>query len=96
MPESLGEHTFVRQLAALHAEPSDGSEQVTQVLPGEPLRVVEERDDWIRVETAYAYPGWARRQDLGGEPDAGWLRAAVADPVEHARTLLGAPMSGVG
>ncbi|HJQ74265.1 MAG TPA: C40 family peptidase [Gaiellaceae bacterium] len=89
MPESLGEHTFARQLAALRSEPADGAEQVTQALPGEPLRVLEDRGEWVRVETAYAYPGWARRADLGGERDAHWLRPAAADPVEHARTLLG-------
>jgi cell wall-associated NlpC family hydrolase len=89
MAESLGEHTFARQLASLRAEPSEDAEQVTQALCGEPLRVLEERDGWIRVETAYAYPGWARRDDLAGEPDPGWLDATAVDPVEHARTLLG-------
>jgi cell wall-associated NlpC family hydrolase len=89
MGESLGEHTFARQLAALRARPSEDAEQVTQALPGEPLRVLEERDGWIHVETEYAYPGWARREDLGGARDPEWLRPAAADPVEHARTLLG-------
>jgi gamma-D-glutamyl-L-lysine dipeptidyl-peptidase len=89
MPESLGEHTFARQLAPLRAEPAGDGEQVTQALAGEPLRVLEERDGWARVETAYAYPGWARREDLGGDRDSGWLRVLAADPVEHARTLLG-------
>jgi gamma-D-glutamyl-L-lysine dipeptidyl-peptidase len=91
MAESLGEHTFARQLAALRAEPSEEAEQVTQALPGEPLRVLAEDGEWIRVETAYAYPGWARRGDLGGEPDPGWLQQVYDDPVEHARTLLGTP-----
>ena len=91
MPQSLGEHTFARQLAALRAAPSGDAEQVTQALSGEPLRVLEERGEWVRVETAYAYPGWARRDDLGGEPDGDWLRPHAAAPVEHARTLLGAP-----
>jgi cell wall-associated NlpC family hydrolase len=91
MPESLGEHTFARQLAPLRAEPAGDAEQVTQALPGEPLRVLEARNGWARVETAYAYPGWARRGDLGGERDDGWLRPVVDDPVEHARTLLGTP-----
>lgn len=91
MPESLGEHTFARQLAAVRAEPSDGAEQVTQAVPGEPLRVLEERGEWARVETAYAYPGWARLEDLGGEPDADWLRPRATAPLEHARTFLGAP-----
>jgi cell wall-associated NlpC family hydrolase len=75
----------------LRAEPSGDSEQVTQALPGEPLRVLEEHGEWARVETAYAYPGWARRDHLGGERDAEWLRPVAADPVEHARTLLGTP-----
>jgi gamma-D-glutamyl-L-lysine dipeptidyl-peptidase len=89
MPESLGEHTFARQLAALRAEPSDDSEQVTQALPGEPLRVLEEAGEWVRVETAYAYPGWARHADLGGERSSDWLQRVATDPVEHARTLIG-------
>ena len=59
------------------------------MLRGEPLRVLEQREDWARVETAYGYPGWARRGDLAGEPDPGWLGPAAVDPVEHARTLLG-------
>ena len=80
----------MRQLAALRAEPSEDAEQVTQALAGEPLRVLEERGEWVRVETAYAYPGWARREDVGGEGDDEWLRPAAVDPVEHARTLLGA------
>jgi gamma-D-glutamyl-L-lysine dipeptidyl-peptidase len=91
MAESLGEHTFARQLAALHSEPTKDAEQVTQALAGEPLRVLEVRGEWARVETAYEYPGWVRREALAGEPDADWLRATASDPVEHARTLLGTP-----
>jgi gamma-D-glutamyl-L-lysine dipeptidyl-peptidase len=89
MVESLGEHTFARQLAPLRAEPLEEAEQVTQALPGEPLYVHEEVGEWIRVETAYAYPGWILRAHLGGEPDSDWLRPVAADPVDHARTLLG-------
>ena len=62
---------------------------MTQALPGEPLRVVDERGDWVLVETTYAYPGWARRPELGGDRDGSWLQPVAADPVEHARTLLG-------
>jgi gamma-D-glutamyl-L-lysine dipeptidyl-peptidase len=89
MAESLGEHTFDFQLTPLRSRPAEDAEQVTQVLAGEPLRVLEERDEWVRVETAYLYPGWARREHLAGEPDPDWLRPVAADPVEHARTLLG-------
>jgi len=91
MAESLGEHTFARQLAALRSEPREDAEQVTQALRGEPLDVLEERGAWVRVETAYAYPGWVRRNDVGGEGDPDWLRPTAAGPVEHARTLLGTP-----
>ena len=89
MAESLGEQTFARHLAPLRAEPSAAAEQVTQALPGEPLRVLEDEGEWVRVETAYAYPGWVRREDLAGVLDADWLRPAASSPVEHARTLLG-------
>ena len=89
MTESLGEHTFARHLTPLRAEPSGDAEQVTQALPGEPLRVLEQRGGWARVETAYAYPGWVRQEDLGGDPDPDWLETHAADPVSHARTLLG-------
>jgi gamma-D-glutamyl-L-lysine dipeptidyl-peptidase len=89
MRQSLGEHTFARHLAPLRAEPSADAEQVTQAIEGEPLRVLEEHGEWVRVETEYAYPGWARRDDLGGEPRADWLRPFGTDPVERARTLLG-------
>jgi cell wall-associated NlpC family hydrolase len=89
MSESLGEHTFARQLAPLRAEPSEDAEQVTQVLAGEPLGVLEEHGGWLRVETAYAYPGWVRREDIGGERDSEWLRSTAGDPVEQARTLIG-------
>ncbi|HEY4235787.1 MAG TPA: C40 family peptidase [Gaiellaceae bacterium] len=89
MAESLSEHTFAYQLAPLRAEPADDAEQVTQALAGEPLRVLEERGDWLRVETAYAYPGWVRREHLAGEPDTDWLRPVASNPVVQARTLLG-------
>ena len=64
---------------------------MTQALPGEPLRVLAEDGDWIRLETGYAYPGWVKRGQLGGEPDPAWLQPVAGDPVEHARTLLGSP-----
>jgi gamma-D-glutamyl-L-lysine dipeptidyl-peptidase len=91
MPESLGEHTFARQLTPIRADPSGEAEQVTQALKGEPLRVLEQREQWARVETSYGYPGWARLEDLGGEADPDWLQPVAAEPVQHARTLLGTP-----
>jgi gamma-D-glutamyl-L-lysine dipeptidyl-peptidase len=91
MAESVGERMFAVQLAPLRAEPSEDAERVTEALPGEPLAVEEGRGGWARVRTAYDYPGWIRRADLGGDRDPDWLAPTAADPLEHARSLLGAP-----
>ena len=53
------------------------------------MRVLEESGGWTHVETAYAYPGWVRQEDLGGESDPDWLLPFACDPVAYARTLLG-------
>jgi gamma-D-glutamyl-L-lysine dipeptidyl-peptidase len=90
MRESVGEQTFVCQgLTPVRAEPRDDAEQVTEVLPGEPFTVEETRDGWARIRTAYDYPGWIRAGALGGESDPAWLEPSAADPVSHARSLLG-------
>jgi cell wall-associated NlpC family hydrolase len=91
MTESLGEHTFARHLAAVRAEPSEAAEQVTQVLPGEPLTVEERAGEWARIRTAYDYPGWIQSSELGGERDPYWLATIATDPVDYARTLAGTP-----
>ena len=64
-------------LTPVRAEPSDDAEQVTQALAGEPLWVEEERDGWLRVRTAYGYPGWVQAA-VGG-----------ADVLGAARSYLG-------
>ena len=91
MADSLGEHTFVYQLTPVLAEPRDGAEQVTQLLPGEPIAVGDTRDGWVRIRTAYDYPGWIRADALGGGPDPAWLEPRVSEPLDFARTLLGSP-----
>ena len=76
----------------MRAEPDDAAEQVTQALAGEPVAVVESREDWARIRTAYDYPGWIRTDALGDEPDGEWPGLPRAgDPVEEARAYLGAP-----
>jgi len=64
---------------------------VTQALPGEPLSAGEELKGWVRIRTAYDYPGWVRAEALDGLVDANWLVARAGDPVEEARSYLGAP-----
>lgn len=75
----------------MRAEPRDDAEQVTQALPGEPLRVEGDRAGWTRVLTAYDYPGWVHARALDGDVDENRLAAREGDPVEEAQTYLGAP-----
>lgn len=82
---------FVRQVTAVRAEPRADAEQVTQALPGEPLTLDEERPGWVRIRTAYDYPGWVPAEALDGDGDPAWLEPRSADPVAFARSLLGAP-----
>jgi cell wall-associated NlpC family hydrolase len=79
------------EIVAVRAEPRDDAEQVTQALPGEPLDVEAEQGDWVHVRTAYAYPGWVRAESLGPLSADDWLSVRDGDPVEEARTFLGAP-----
>jgi cell wall-associated NlpC family hydrolase len=63
---------------------------VTQAVRGEPLRVEERRGEWLRVLTAYDYPGWIRAAAV--EEGVGELPSpAEGDVVEVARGFLGAP-----
>jgi len=85
----------VLDVAPVRAEPDESSEQVTQVLEGEPLTVEETRGEWARVRTAYDYPGWVLIRDVvpAGDQVPKWLpeRRSDGDPVEEARTYLGTP-----
>src|SRR5439155_10081208 len=83
-------------VAPVRAEPDDASEQVTQVLRGEPVTVEEERDGWARIRTAYDYPGWIRHDSLSHAPGTvpgTWLAEPRldGDPVDEARAYLGTP-----
>jgi hypothetical protein len=92
----LREHTFVfqssyralvttvRELTPVRAEPRADSEQVTQILAGEPLDVDEVSGRWARIRTAYEYPGWIEAAAPGGAPDR--RRALVhLEPAPRAR-----------
>jgi gamma-D-glutamyl-L-lysine dipeptidyl-peptidase len=77
-------------VAPVRAEPNDAAEQVTQLLRDEPLQVDERRQGWLRITTAYDYPGWVRAEVVAEG------RGAVPQPhdgaaVDAARAYLGAP-----
>jgi cell wall-associated NlpC family hydrolase len=80
-------------VAPVRAAPDDSSEQVTQALAGEPLTVEERRDGWARIRTAYDYPGWIREDALSSGTGTR-IRpgpSPYSDPIEAARSYLGAP-----
>jgi cell wall-associated NlpC family hydrolase len=83
-------HHCAVDIAPVLAEPRDDAEQVTQALRGEPLTVDEARGEWLRVRTAYDYPGWVR-SDAVADGDGELPPAREGDPVEIAREYLGAP-----
>jgi len=78
------------RVAAVRAEPDEDAERVTELLPGEPVEVVARREGWVRIRTAYDYPGWVRAGEL--EPGDGSLPGpSGGDPLEEARAYRGAP-----
>jgi gamma-D-glutamyl-L-lysine dipeptidyl-peptidase len=90
--DHIGGRSVGIDVASIHVEPDAGSEQVTQALRGEPLRVLETRGGWARVETAYDYPGWVQTSALSTIPPGAWLPGVRdGDPVTEARDYLGAP-----
>jgi cell wall-associated NlpC family hydrolase len=88
------------QLTDVLAERGSG-ERVTQALLGEPVLVLEEHGEWLRVVLPWqpgpdprGYPGWVRREhlcpaDAPADPPAD--ERAPVDVLEVARRLLGAP-----
>ena len=74
-------------VAAVRRHPSDESEQVTQALRGEPLRLGRRAGGWVPVTTGYGYPGFVR-------PEAGegaYVTDLEGTPLDAARTYLGTP-----
>ncbi len=52
----------------------------------------DRRAGWVRIRTAYDYPGWIAEAALGGEPADDWLPAPSGrEPVEEARAYVGTP-----
>lgn len=78
-------------VASVRAQACEDAEQVTQLLRGEPVKVLEARDGWVRIRTAYDYAGWVREEALGEATDGEWLERREGDVLEEARAYLGAP-----
>ena len=81
----------VAPVAPVRRSPDTTSEQVTQALAGEPFDVLDRRGGWARILTAYDYPGWIREDALGPAAGAPWPRGEFDEPLDAARSYLGAP-----
>jgi gamma-D-glutamyl-L-lysine dipeptidyl-peptidase len=83
-------HHCAVEVAPVRAEPRDDAEQVTQAMRGEPLVAEERHGEWLRIRTAYDYPGWIRADEVAeGEGELPPDRSG--DPVDEARAYLGTP-----
>lgn len=83
------------EVVPVRAAPLEGSEQVTQALYREPLRVLKRHGDWTLVITAYGYEGWLLTEAL--EQGEGELPGPSAlPPLEFARRFVGAPYAWGG
>jgi len=63
---SLGDKTWALttlSVSNLRAKPSDASELVSQVMMGTPMKVLDYKNKWYRVQTPELYIGW---MDAGG------------------------------
>lgn len=60
--------TVGTNLTGLHREPSFLAELLSQLLNGQPVEVLDERDRWVFVRQADGYLGWTYRPYLVSEP----------------------------
>lgn len=73
-------------VAPLFEEPRISSVQISQLLAGHPVELLEERDGWCCVQGVDRYEGWMHR---------GYLHA-TGDPSAHTRLSLGCVVTRAG
>ena len=55
---------ITKNVTGLFREKTTDSEQVTQAIMGQPVRIEKEEDDWMWVETWDAYHGWIMSRNV--------------------------------
>lgn len=84
---------IAKNVLNVYSEPSSSEEMVTQALMGQPAWIVEESNDWAKVQTWDGYSGWALRKWLIERPDGqeyasaaqvGVVRELIVDVHERA------------
>ena len=66
-----------KNVAGLFKEKATDSEQVTQAIMGQPLRIEKDEGDWLWVETWDTYHGWIMNRDVTREIPKPELKATV-------------------
>ncbi|HZY41054.1 MAG TPA: alpha/beta fold hydrolase, partial [Anaerolineae bacterium] len=78
-----------RSVADVRREPRSGAEQITQLLIGEAVRVLDERDGWLLIRAEHdGYLGWSRAGALHGCDER-----AVTKYQAAAKWLISAPLA---
>jgi hypothetical protein len=68
-------------LAPMFAEPRVASAQISQLVAGRRLELLERRDDWFRVRGPDEYEGWLHRGYLSSAPEPGSRQSQQLDRV---------------
>jgi cell wall-associated NlpC family hydrolase len=66
-------------LAPLFAEPQVASAQISQLVAGKCIDLLEKRDDWYRVRGPDEYEGWLHRGFLSPAPEQGARQSGQLD-----------------
>ena len=59
-------------VASVFAEPRVSSAQISQLVAGRGIDLLERRDDWYRIRGPDEYEGWLHRGYLSPEPPDEW------------------------
>lgn len=80
---SFDEHCAIVRtpLAPMFAEPRVASAQISQLVAGRCLDLLEKRDDWYRVRGPDEYEGWLHRGYLSPAPESGARQSVHLDRV---------------
>jgi cell wall-associated NlpC family hydrolase len=82
-------------LTGLYAQPSWLAEQVSQLLDGQPLELLQEEERWVLVRQSDGYLGWAYRPYLADSPPLDPTHLVSAPlALLHTAPEEGAPLAG--
>ena len=70
--------TIIKNVAAMYAETTRSSEQVSQAIMGQPVEIEKEDGDWLYIRTWDTYHGWIESR---------WVRKGEWNPAQIATVL---------